>query len=363
LIDTAAPGTAKRTGHVRPSRYLGSFHIGHIAQLPWIRSFIPIAIGIAAITALVLAVDPKDFGRAIQHFNILLLPAIIAISIGYYVLQGIRWHFLLIEVGIRLRMRDVVLMTLAGQATSLLPLGELTRALLVAEASGGEFGAAVATETVQELIYTLVLIVFAMPGLLQVPHAIGGVVAILIFIAAIFVAMSWCPVYRWLRVGVSKTPMLRRELHDLDELHNDMVLLTRRRSTLTWSWLSVVQAAAMISAFWLIVYAVAPGQLSWQSAALVFAVSNVAGLLSLIPGGIGAYEGSIVGLLIGLGMNGGVAAAVAVLQRVVIQSVATAIGFVSYGVARRRLHISGLGTIPIRSKLEMRTPAPATSSS
>ena len=76
----------------------------------------------------------------------------------------------------------------------------------------------------------------------------------------------------------------------------------------------------------------------------------MAGLLSLIPAGVGAYEGSIIGLLVGFGLNPGVAAAVAVLQRVLNQGIATGVGFASYGVARRRLHIGGLGTLTVRTE-------------
>lgn len=342
--------TLPRRGHPRLSRYRSSLHIGHISHVHWVRAVIPPAIGIAAILALVLAIDPADFGRAIQRFNVLLLPAIVAVSISYYVVQGIRWHFLLVEVGIRLRMRDVVLMTLAGQATALLPLGELTRAVLVAQAAKAEFGAVVATETVQELLYTFLLILFAIPGLVALPHALGGIIVILVLIAAIFVAMTWCRVYRYLRWLVARTPLLRRTLHQVDELHNDLVVLMRKPATLGWSWLSALQAASMITVLWLIARAIAPGELSWQAAALVFAVSNVAGLLSLIPGGIGAYEGSIIGLLVGFGVNPGVAAAIAVLQRIASQGIATGVGFASYAVARRRLGVSGLGTIPVRAR-------------
>jgi uncharacterized protein (TIRG00374 family) len=110
----------------------------------------------------------------------------------------------------------------------------------------------------------------------------------------------------------------------------------------------------MITALWLVAQAVAPGQLSWQNAALVFAVSNVAGLLSLIPGGIGAYEGSIIGLLVGFGINPGVAAAIAVVQRLADKGIATAVGFTSYYVARRRLPISGLGTLTVQQPRERR---------
>ena len=338
------------TGHLRHSRYRRTFRVGNIKDLHWLRSAVPPLLGVGAILALVLAIDPASFALAIRRFDLALLPAIVAVSIGYYVVQGVRWHYLLIDVGIRMRMRDVVLLTLAGQATSLLPLGELTRAVLVAQAAKAEFGAAVAAETVQELLYMFVLILFAVPGLLAIPHALGGIIVVILFIAGILGGLTWCPLYRWLRLAVSKTPLVKRALHQVDEIHNDLTILMRKPGTLGWSWLSAVQAAAMISTLWLVAQAVAPGQLTWVNAALVFAVSSVAGLLSLIPGGIGAYEGSIIGLLVSLGINPGVAAAIAVLQRLSSQGIATAVGFISYAVARRTLHITGLGTLPVRTQ-------------
>jgi uncharacterized protein (TIRG00374 family) len=345
-------------GHLRHSRYRRTFRVGHIRDLHWLRAAIPPVIGLAAILALVLAIDPGSFALAIKRFNVALLPAIIVVSVSYYVVQGIRWHFLLIDVGIRMRMRDVVLLTLAGQATALLPLGELTRAVLVAQAAKAEFGAAVAAETVQELLYMFVLILFAIPGLLAVPHALGGIIVVLLFMAFVLGGMTWCPLYRWLRFAVERTPLLRRALHQVDEVHNDLVLLMRRPGTVFWTWLSGLQAAAMITTLWLVAQAVAPGELSWTNAALVFAVSSVAGLLSLIPGGIGAYEGSIIGLLVGLGIDPGVGAAIAVLQRVLTMGIATGVGFTAYAIARRTLHVSGLGTLPVRPDAAGR-PAPA----
>ena len=352
VISTEAPEALPARGHVRLSVVRRRLAVGRAHDLHLLRRSLPIAIGVAALLALVLGIDPKDFATAVSHFQVTLLPAIVAVSMGYYLLQGVRWHQLLRVIGVPLRLGQTVLINFAGQATAVLPLGELTRAVLVTEATGTPFGAVVATVTVQELIYTMVLIVFAIPGLLAVPHALPGVVAALVLTALIFAALSWCPMYRWLRAAVSHTPGVRRFLCEVDELHNDMVLLTRNRDTLSGAWISAVQAAFIITALWLVAQSLAPGVLSWKSAALVFAVSNVAGALSLIPGGIGAYEASVVGLLVGLGLNPGTAAAVALLQRLTDKGLATAIGFAGYGLTRRRLGISGLGTLPVRQSLD-----------
>jgi uncharacterized protein (TIRG00374 family) len=333
--------------------------IGHARDLHWLRRIVPMLIGVAALAALILGIDPKGFQSAIQHLDLRLVPAIVGVSVAYYILQGIRWHQLLRCVGVKLRMRDTVLLNFAGQATSLLPLGELTRAVLVTEATAADFGTVVATVTVQELLYTMVLIVFAIPGLLTVQHAFAGVVAALGLTGLIFVALTWCPAYQRLRWMVAHIPGLRRFIAEVDQLHNDTVLLLRHRSTLTGCWISALQAAATITALWLVAKAVAPGALTWENAALVFAVSNVAGALSLIPGGIGAYEASVVGLLASFGINPGVAAAIAVLQRLADKGLATALGFAGYAVARRTLHVSGLGTLPTRPPAEKSEPQAA----
>jgi uncharacterized protein (TIRG00374 family) len=340
--------TAEARGHAQLSRYRSSLRVGHVLELRWVKTAVPSLIGVVVLVALVTAINPTAFRNSLEHAQLGWLAPIVLVSLAYYFLQGVRWQQLLRTVGARLRWQDTVLLNYAGQATALLPLGELTRAVLASEASGLEFGAVVATVTVQELIYTMVLILFAVPGLLALPHAFAGVVAMLVIIMAIMGSLTWCRAYHWLRLGVAHTPVLRRFVVDVDRLHNDTVLLLRHRSTMTGTWISALQAAGTISVFWMVAEALAPGQLSWRDAGFVYAVSNLAGALSLIPGGIGAYEASVVGLLVGIGMNPGVAAAVAIVQRVADKGLATALGFVAYSAARRRLHVSGLGTLPVR---------------
>ena len=67
-------------GHLRHSRYARTFRVGHIKDLHWLRSLIPPVLGLAAILALILAIDPASFAVAIKRFNVALLPAIIAVS-------------------------------------------------------------------------------------------------------------------------------------------------------------------------------------------------------------------------------------------------------------------------------------------
>lgn len=309
----------------------------------------PFLVGLAALVALVLAVNPSQLGHAIRGFSVAAIPAVLVLSISYYLFQGIRWYFLLRDDGVDIGMRDTVLLNLAGQSAALLPLGELTRALLVAEASRAALGSVVATVTIQELTYTLILIAAAVPGAFEYHAAIAPVLAALAATAAVFVILTVPPVFQAVRAVVSHTPMLGRLLHDVDRLQRDTVVLLRRPSTWTWSVISAVDALIAITLFWLVVHALAPGVVSWRAAAFVYAVSHVAGAISLIPGGLGAYEASVAGLLVAAGADLDVAAAAALIHRCADKGVNTLTGIVAYLVARRRLRLGRLRSVLMRS--------------
>ncbi len=76
--------------------------------------------------------------------------------------------------------------------------------------------------------------------------------------------------------------------------------------------------------------------LGWWDVALVLAVSSVGGALSLLPGGIGANEASVVGVLVVFGVNPAAAAAIALIQRLSLTVVPTVGGAMAYLALRRR---------------------------
>lgn len=310
---------------------------------------VPFIVGLAAVIALVLAVNPTQLASAIRHFRVGFIPAVLLLSVSYYLLQGVRWYFLLRDDGVDISMRDTVLLNVAGQSAALLPLGELTRALLVAEAAHAPLGSVVATVTIQELTYTLILIAAAVPGALEHHAATWPVVGALVATAAVFVILTVAPVFAGVRSVVARTPLLSRMLHDIDRLQRDTVVLLRRPSTWTLSVISVLDALIAITLFWLVVHALAPGVVSWRAAAFVYAVSHVAGAVSLIPGGLGAYEASVAGLLVAAGADLDVAAAAAILHRCADKGINTLTGIGAYVIARRRLHLGRLRGVLKRS--------------
>jgi uncharacterized protein (TIRG00374 family) len=327
-----------------------------------VRRFIPSVLGVTSLAVLLLAVDPVGIGHAMARFPVGLVPVVVLLSVATYVLQGLQWQPLLRELGARLRTRDTVLLNVAGQATSLLPLGELTRAVLLANAAEISLGGVVATITVQELVYTLVLMVAALPGIVEFPQAAPAVLLALGGIVGILAVLTVAPVSRGVLRLVERTPGLRRVRRQVEELQQATVILLHRPRTYAWSALALARAGASIAALWLVLDGLAPGVVGWREAAVVFAISNIVGAISLIPGGIGAYEASMLGLLVVAGLDPGIAAAAALVHRLADKGPATLLGFAAFGLARRRYSLRGLDALFGVATRRVNRPAPAVAS-
>ncbi|HWE07933.1 MAG TPA: lysylphosphatidylglycerol synthase domain-containing protein, partial [Solirubrobacteraceae bacterium] len=110
------------------------------------RHVLTAALGLGTIAGVILFLNPSHIGAALTHFNLLLIAPILLLSLLVYVLQGIRWHFLLRDVGTHMHLRDTILVNMAGQTISaIVPLGDLTRAAFASTAGGIDFGVVAAT--------------------------------------------------------------------------------------------------------------------------------------------------------------------------------------------------------------------------
>lgn len=311
-------------------------------------------VGLGGIAAVILFLNPAKIGSALEHFQIALIAPILALSVLVYILQGIRWHYLLADVGTKLRLRDTILINLAGQTiTALVPLGDLTRAAFASTADGTDFGTVAATVTVQELSYMLLLILSALPAILALGYGLAAVIPVALGIALIIVVLTVSPVFCRFHDLVAHIPFLNRILPAIDELQQETSTLLHRTDALALSVLDAARVVVAVTAFWLVLQGLEPGRIGWWQAAFVLALSTIGGAVSLIPGGVGANEASVAALLIFLGFNTGAAGGAAIIQRGLMTGLSLILGFGAYLAINKRLHLGGI------FQLFARRPAPA----
>jgi uncharacterized membrane protein YbhN (UPF0104 family) len=310
---------------------------------------IPTVIAALVIGSLIVASNPSQVGSAIEHFHVRDIPIVVGLSVGYYLLQGVRWWTLLRIVTRKPPLGETVLMTLTGQATALLPLGELTRAILLARVRTIAVGSAIAAVTVQELLYSTLLIAAALPGSSRYYFARAGVAAALGGTVLVVVLLTVRPVFRRVRAVVARMPVLRRMMGSIDQLQADTVVLFENWRTYVWLWISALQAIMAVSLFYFVVNAIVPGRLDWVTAAFIYSISNVASAITLSPGSLGAFEATTAGLLVAAGgLPFGVATAAAVVYRLADKGLSAVIGASLFAYVRVHYHLRGLSMFDLR---------------
>lgn len=319
----------------------------------WLRRLLPAGLGLAGIALLLLAVGPAQLLGTLGRFPLAALPVVVLLLGGTYAAQGWRWHYLLRDAGVRLSLAESELLNLAGQAvTAVIPVGDLTRAAFASQAARADFGPAAATVTVQELTYTLVLVVIATPGIVALGVGLMPALVVLAGVLAVLAVLTVDPAFRVVDRLVGRVPLLRRFQDQVEELQRSVVGLLRRPRTLAGASVDLLRAVLAVSAFWVIADQLEPGHLSWTVAAFVLTFSYIGGAVSMVPGGVGANEASMVGLLVWSGMSPGPAAAAAILQRVLVTGLAMVLGLVAYAAARVRFPLGNLTGFPRGSSPE-----------
>ena len=247
-------------------------------------AYLPLLFALGAIAALLVYADPRKIGIAFQRFNLIYIPAVVVLAVGFYIVQGVRWWTLNRALGIKFPLRDTVFLTETGQATALLPLGELTRALLVSKAAAVHLGTVVASETVQELLFVFMLFALALPKALSLHLIAIAVIVPMLFVIAIVAILTVERLYARVRRIIGRVPVLKRLRPAIDELHRDTRVLFLHADTYRYLPLSAAQAIMAVTLLWGVAQGVDPGKLSWTSAGFVYAVTSGSSLVELLAG-------------------------------------------------------------------------------
>ena len=122
----------------------------------------------------------------------------------------------------------------------------------------------------------------------------------------------------------------------LQELHKDYLLLRKdfgkMKQAMVWALLGNIAEVALI-------YVTFMAHDMWVNPGAViiaYAVATIAGLLAILPGGIGVYEPLMAAVLVSSGIPAGVALSVTLVSRVAGLLLALSTGYVLYHIAIKR---------------------------
>ncbi|MCU0866005.1 MAG: flippase-like domain-containing protein [Planctomycetes bacterium] len=258
-----------------------------------------------------------------------------------YAIRWLRWELYLRRLGLVVPWTESVVVFTAGFAMTVTPakMGEILKSLLLKN-SRDIAVATTAPIVVAERVTDLGgLVALAAIGCLAfdagVPMAIGGGVLVLL----LSVICSVRPVGLLLVRFAGRLPVLHKVADRLLAAHDSLHRLSGFGIMLQATLLSTLAWFTHCVCLWHCAEVIAPGSIDLLASCVAYAVPLLGGTLLLIPGGLGATEASMTGLLVvlsGSQIGTAAAAAIALLVRLVTFWWAIGLGLAALGWWHRR---------------------------
>lgn len=276
-----------------------------------------LVLGLLAVCGLVIAVGPAKLTRVLAgadpRFLALMLPCVLAL----YATRGLAWRVALLGSGLTVTRARAIRLVIAGQALIFLPGGDLWRIAVTARAQDLRRMGGVITATIvfDDLVFMTLLSLALVPLLARMPFLIPLVVLALLGELMLWSLLVWPAGYlRAVQLATRMLPVGRLAI-PLGQLGPAFRRLVRPRIVLQVGLLNAVAGVLSLSLFVLALLAVRVTWIGLDQAAFTLAAGQIVGSATMLPGGIGAYEAVLTGLLVAAGVAPATGAAAALLYR------------------------------------------------
>jgi uncharacterized protein (TIRG00374 family) len=306
-----------------------------------LRRNLVLAIALGAAVYLVLAVVSGfgDLSAALEDFDLALVPAILGLVLLSYTGRFFRWLYYLkiLKVSVPLGVNAAIFASGLSMAISPGKLGEVLKSIFVRQASGAPVARTAPAVVAERATDGTGMVAWGFIGAFALGLAPSVMVAFLV-VATIGIA-----VLRSKRLSLLaerlllKVPVLDRLAPHLGDFNASSNELLAARPLVVGTLISFLSWGLECLAVYLCSVGLGTG-MPFLLVVFVFAVSSLVGVLSMLPGGIGAVEAGLTGQFVAIaGLPTGVAVALTLVIRLATLWFATLVGIVGLFVVRALL--------------------------
>jgi uncharacterized protein (TIRG00374 family) len=303
--------------------------------------------GFLVVLGLALLGDVRQVVGHLAAFSWGLLPLILAGTLLNYVLRFFKWHFYLAQIGVRqISWRESARLFVAGFPLAVTPgkVGEALKGVWVNQKTGVPVARAVTVVLAERISDGLAVLVLSTLGVIAYPSYWPAFAAVLAALLAAVALSQIRPLALALIGFAEQMPGIRRIGHHLRAFYEGAYALFRPRAFITAVGLGTIAWLGEGIAMYLVLLGLGvPG--GWQTLSLavfILAFSTVVGAVSALPGGLGAAEASIAGMLsLLMALPAGTAAAATLLIRFATLWFGVGLGLVVWTFSKDLLALEG----------------------
>jgi glycosyltransferase 2 family protein len=302
-------------------------------------------LGFLILVILLLLGDVRQISSHFRTFRWTYYPLVLLLTLVNYVLRFIKWHFYLGLIGVRdYPLTESARLFVAGFPLAVTPgkVGEALKGVWIKQKTGVPAARGVSVVLAERISDGMGVTLLSTLGVIAYPQYWPAFLAVLAGLVAVIVVSQIRPLALGLIRAGENLPIINRFAHLLHEFYEGSFALFRPRATLIAVGLGTVSwfAEGVGLYFILVGLGVPPGGQTLSIAVFVMAFSTVVGAVSALPGGLGATEASVTGMLVLLlGLNTDVATVTTLLIRFATLWFGVAIGLIAWIFSRDLLGI------------------------
>jgi uncharacterized protein (TIRG00374 family) len=277
--------------------------------------------GFVVIVGVALVADLDKVIGAVGAFEWGWLPLILGLTSFNYLLRFCKWHYYLRQVEIyNIGWSDSLKVFLGGFATTVTPgkIGEAFKSLWLKNLTGAPIARTLPVVAAERLSDAIACALLASVGVFAYPNYWPAFAAILAVMLGGIVVVQIRPFSLWLLSIAERLPLVSRFARSLHEFYESSYELLSLKNLAVAVGLGTVSWAGEGAAFFLVLkgLGVEPTTTLLFQAIFILAFSVIVGGASALPGGLGAAEVSLAGMLaFVVGLPREVAASAALLIR------------------------------------------------
>lgn len=300
-------------------------------------------LGLAVIVGLLLFADIRAVAHVITVFHWSYVPLILSLTLFNYALRFLKWHYYIRLIGAKtIRWRDSLRIFIAGFPLALSPgkIAEPIKAVWLKYYTDVPVARGIPVVIAERISDGLAVLLLSTLGVIAYPRYWPGFVIVLAGLLAVIIISQIRPLALWMLGWGERLPVISRFSRHLHEFYESMHQLFGPKSTFIAVGLGMVSWLGEGIGFYFVLRGLGlPPSLQTASIAVfVLAFSTIVGAVSSLPGGLGAAEVSIAGMLaLTLGAPQAIAASATLLIRFFTLWFGVALGMAVLLTSRRLL--------------------------
>jgi len=272
-------------------------------------------LGFIVFLGLLIFGDIRKVGSTFLHFRWAFLPLVLLLSLVNYALRFVKWHYYLRVVnGSHISLLSSAKIFIAGLPLAVTPgnVGEVLKGIWLNQVSGMPTAQGMSVVVAERISDGLGVLILSTLGVIAYPRYWPVFTAALLIILALIILSQIRPAALTLLSWGERVPVVKSFIEPLHEFYEGSHTLLRPKPTLvglvlgalSWLWEGVGLYVVLRG------LGVMPSWETFTISIFIFSFSSLVGGISTLPGGLGAAEASLAGMLtLLLGVPGDIASA------------------------------------------------------